>query len=352
MPNRVSPPAVLLRCSVRERGKIVKRTLANLSSLESGQIESLRAILRGETLIAPCDAFEKLRDRQHGACEAIRVAIKRLGFDALLDSRRSRERDLVVAMIAARILEPKSKLATSRSWSRYTLAADLGVEGANEKELCAAMDWLFERQARIEKKLGARHLENGALALYDLSSSYFEGVTCPLAKLGHSRDDPWKSLTRDDPWKSLTRDDAGIARACCIVSRRCRGMTPVMLDINLFRSLEGCSTQATSMWWAMEFLILSRPASMCRECIWRASQRRAHCSASSNTLSKASGASRMPLGYALMSKASSTPCSLSKISAGLGMVKNDRRTWPLLVGTPNASAICLASPRQRDKSGA
>lgn len=188
VPNRTSPPAILLRESVREHGKVVKRTLANLSSLDHSQVEALRAILRGETLVAPSDAFDKLSDRQHGACEAVAVAIKRLGFDALLDSRRSRERDLVVAMIAARILEPKSKLATSRSWSRYTLAADLGVEGANEKELYAAMDWLFERQARIEKKLSARHLKNGALALYDLSSSYFEGVTCPLAKLGHSRD--------------------------------------------------------------------------------------------------------------------------------------------------------------------
>ena len=188
VPNRASPPAVLLRESVRERGKVVKRTLANLSSLDPSQVEALRAILRGETLVAPSDAFEKLSDRQHGACEAVRVTMTRLGFDALLDSRRSRERDLVVAMVAARILEPKSKLATSRSWSRYTLAADLGVDGAHEKQLYAAMDWLLERQARIEKKLSARHLESGALALYDLSSSYFEGVTCPLAKLGHSRD--------------------------------------------------------------------------------------------------------------------------------------------------------------------
>lgn len=188
VPNRASPPAVLLRESVRQGGKVLKRTVANLSSLESSQIEALRAILRGETLVAPSDAFEKLRDRQHGACEAVRVTMKRLGFEALLDSRRSHERDLVVAMVAARILEPKSKLATTRSWSRYTLAADLGVEGANEKELYAAMDWLFERQARLEKKLSTRHLESGGLALYDLSSSYFEGVTCPLAKRGYSRD--------------------------------------------------------------------------------------------------------------------------------------------------------------------
>ena len=188
VPNRASSPAVLLRESARKNGKIVKRTLANLSVLDASQVEALRAILRGEKLVSPAAAFDKVQDRQHGACDLIHVAMKRLGFEALLDSRRSRERDLVVAMIAARILEPGSKLATSRSWSRYTLTADLGVEGAGEKELYAAMDWLFERQPRIEKKLAARHLKNGELALYDLSSSYFEGVTCPLAKLGYSRD--------------------------------------------------------------------------------------------------------------------------------------------------------------------
>jgi transposase len=188
VPNRASPPAFLLRESVRQGSRIVKRTLANLSSLDRSQIDSMRAILRGEKLVSPSAAFDKIRDRQHGGCEAVRVAMKRLGFEALLDSRRSRQRDLVVAMVAARILEPRSKLATSRSWSRYTLTADLGVEGAGEKELYSAMDWLLERQPRIEKKLAARHLQNGALALYDLSSSYFEGVTCPLAKLGHNRD--------------------------------------------------------------------------------------------------------------------------------------------------------------------
>lgn len=188
VPNRASPPAILLRESTRQGRKIVKRTVANLSSLDLSQVEALRAILRGDKLVLPAAAFDKIRDRQHGACEAVRLSMKHLGFESLLDSRRSRERDLVVAMIAARILEPRSKLATSRSWSRYTLTADLGVEGASEKELYAAMDWLSEHQPRIEKKLAARHLQDGALALYDLSSSYFEGVTCPLAKLGHNRD--------------------------------------------------------------------------------------------------------------------------------------------------------------------
>ena len=188
VPNRSSPPAVLLRESVREGARTRKRTLANLSSLTSARVEALRAVLRGDTLVAPADAFDKIADHQHGACEAVRVAMRRLGFYALLYARRSRERDLVVAMVAARILRPGSKLATSRTWSRYTLCAELGVEGAGEKELYAAMDWLLERQPRIEKKLAARHLKGGSLALYDLSSSYFEGETCPLAKLGHSRD--------------------------------------------------------------------------------------------------------------------------------------------------------------------
>lgn len=188
VPNRNSAPAVLLRESTRENGKVRKRTLANLSSLNEGQVEALRAILRGESLVSPVDAFVKVSDKQHGACEAVRITMRRLGFDSLLDSRHSRERDLVVAMVAARILSPCSKLATSRAWSRYTFTADIGVDGANEKELYAAMDWLFERQSKIEKKLAARHLTEGALALYDLSSSYFEGVTCPLAKLGYSRD--------------------------------------------------------------------------------------------------------------------------------------------------------------------
>jgi hypothetical protein len=188
VPNRASPPAVLLRESVREDGKVVKRTLANLSSLDSSQIEAMRAILRREPLVSPSQAFDKIRDRQHGACDAVRLTMRRLGFDALLDARSSRERDLVVAMVATRILHPRSKLATSRAWSNLTLPQDLGVEDAREDDLYEAMDWLLERQPRIEKRLAARHLREGGLALYDLSSSYFEGVTCPLAKIGYSRD--------------------------------------------------------------------------------------------------------------------------------------------------------------------
>ena len=188
VPNRTSAPAVLLRESIRRDGKIVKTTIANLSSLSPSQIEGIRLVLRGEPLVAATDAFDKVRDVQHGACEAVRIAMRRLGFDSLIDGRRSRERDLVVAMVASRILKPRSKLATSRVWDQLSIADDLEVAGASADELYAAMDWLAERQNRIEAKLAARHLRNGGLALYDLSSSYFEGETCPLAARGHSRD--------------------------------------------------------------------------------------------------------------------------------------------------------------------
>jgi len=188
VPNRSSPPAILLRESFREGGKICKRTLANLSSLSASQVEGLRAVLGGEQVVVASKAFEKTRDRQHGGYQAIETTMKRIGFHKLLDSRRSRERDLVVAMVASRILNPRSKLATCRTWGEYTIAEELNIEGAKIKDLYGAMDWLFERQDRIEKKLAARHLNDGGLALYDLSSSYFEGEKCSLAKRGYSRD--------------------------------------------------------------------------------------------------------------------------------------------------------------------
>lgn len=188
VPNRTSPPAVLLRESFRDGDKIRKRTVANLSGLPAHQIEGIRAVLKGQPLVAPDALFEKIRDQQHGAVRAVRTAMGRLGFDALLDGRACRERDLVVAMVVSRILAPQSKLATDRWWSTTTLPDDLALDGADEDDLYAAMDWLLERQDRIEKKLAKRHLRNDGLILYDLSSSYFEGVTCPLAALGHNRD--------------------------------------------------------------------------------------------------------------------------------------------------------------------
>jgi len=188
VPNRGARPAYLLRESYRAGGRVHKRTLANLSALSDEQILAIRAVLRGEQLGPVAERFEVIASRAHGHVRAVRVAMRRLGFEALLGSRPSRQRDRVAAMVAARIVAPHTKLATTRWWHTTTLAEDFGVADANEDELYAAMDWLLARQDAIEKKLAARHLTAGGLVLYDLSSSYFEGSTCPLAKLGYSRD--------------------------------------------------------------------------------------------------------------------------------------------------------------------
>jgi len=189
IPNRNSPPAILLRESYREKGKVKSRTLANLSSLPPQSIAILRRSLKGENLVST-DAFEIVEDGSpaHGHVDAVMTAMRRLDFSRLISSRRSRQRDLVIAMVAARILEPKSKLATTAWWADTTLPEILDVHDADEDDLYDAMDWLLERQGRIENKLASRHLKNDALALYDLTSSYFEGQTCPLAALGHNRD--------------------------------------------------------------------------------------------------------------------------------------------------------------------
>jgi transposase len=188
VPNRGTRPAYLLRESYREGARVRKRTLANLSSLSDEQILAIRAVLRGEQLGPMSDRFEALVSRSHGQVRAVRVAMQQLGIESLLATRPSGERDLVCAMVAARIVSPHTKLATTRWWHTTTLAQDFGVADANEDDLYAAMDWLLTRQGTIQKKLAARHLSKGGLVLYDLSSSYFEGTCCPLAKLGYSRD--------------------------------------------------------------------------------------------------------------------------------------------------------------------
>ena len=187
VPNRKSPPAILLRESYRVAGKVKSRTLANLSKLPSDAIELLRRSLKGEQLV-PVDTFEVLASAHHGHVEAVLLAMRRLGFAQLIGARPSPQRARVVAMVAAHLLEPDSKLATTRWWHNTTLPHLLGVSDANEDDLYDALDWLLARQHRIERKLAARHLDNDAMALYDLSSSYFEGVTCPLAAFGHNRD--------------------------------------------------------------------------------------------------------------------------------------------------------------------
>jgi transposase len=178
----------LLRRSYREGGTVKNETLGNLSHLPDTLIDIIRRSLQGETFVPLVQAFAISSSRAHGHVQAVATAMQRLGFAALIASKPCRERDLVLAMVAARIVAPQTKLATTRWWHTTTLAEDFGVTDANEDDLYAAMDWLLARQDRIQQKLAARHLHSGGLVLYDLTSSYFEGITCPLAKFGHNRD--------------------------------------------------------------------------------------------------------------------------------------------------------------------
>ena len=188
VPNRNSPPAVLLREGWREGKKTLKRTIANLSHWPDQKIEALRRLLKDETLVSADEAFSIERSWPHGHVDAVLQAMRRLGMAELIASQRSRSRDLVVAMIAERLLHPCSKLATTRLWHSSTLANQLDVEDADEDDLYSAMDWLLARQRRIEKKLASRHLDTGGYVLYDVSSSYYEGRHCDLARFGHNRD--------------------------------------------------------------------------------------------------------------------------------------------------------------------
>ena len=188
VPNRNSRPAILLREGWREGKKTVKRTLANLSDWPLPKIEALRRVLRDEALVSPEDLLTTRQTLPHGHVEALLAMIRQLDLEAVISSKRCRERDLVVAMIVQRLIDPCSKLATTRAWHTTTLAEDRGVADATEDELYAAMDWLRARQERIEKKLAARHLTEGGLVLYDVTSSSYEGRTCPLAHFGHNRD--------------------------------------------------------------------------------------------------------------------------------------------------------------------
>jgi transposase len=188
VPNRNSRPAVLLREGWREGKKVCKRTIANLTDWPSRKVELLRRVLKEEPLVSPAEAFSIERSLAHGHVEAVLETIYRIGLDQLIGTKRTRERDLVVAMIVERLIRPCSKLATTRMWHTTTLAETLKVGDADEDELYEAMDWLLARQGRIEKKLAARHLQEGHHVLYDVSSSYYEGHSCPLVYFGHSRD--------------------------------------------------------------------------------------------------------------------------------------------------------------------
>jgi DDE family transposase len=180
--------AHLLRRSYREGGKVKKETVANLSHLPDEVIELIRRALRGEQFVGFDEQFAIERSLPAGHVAAVLEMARRLELARLLDRAPSPERDLCVAMICQRVLSPASKLATARALAQSTLASELGVEGADEDDLYAALDWLGERQARIEDRLARRHLIDGELVLYDVSSSYLEGRCCPLAELGYSRD--------------------------------------------------------------------------------------------------------------------------------------------------------------------
>ena len=193
VPNRNSPPAILLREAWREGTKIRKRTIANLSRVPPAAIEALRRALAGETLVSADEHLDIERSVPHGAVAAVVGTIKKLKLDHVIASRRSVERDRVVAMVAARVIEPTSRLALARmldpKMATNTLGEVLEVEGVTADQLYDALDWLWKRKERIEAKLAERHLGEGTLLLYDVTSTYFEGRTCPLAKLGHNRDD-------------------------------------------------------------------------------------------------------------------------------------------------------------------
>jgi hypothetical protein len=180
--------SVLVRQSYREGGKVKHRTLANLSRLPPAVIETVRAMLRGQPVGPLASSFEIVRSLPHGDVLAVLGQLRRLGLDKMLAARPRRERELSLAMMASRILEPSSKLATARSLQSSTLGASLGVEEADEDELYAAMDWLLTCQPKVEKKLAELHLVEGGLVLYDLTSVYLEGQKCELAKRGYSRD--------------------------------------------------------------------------------------------------------------------------------------------------------------------
>jgi Transposase DDE domain len=194
VPNRGSPPAVLLRESFRKNGKVKTRTLANLSRWPEHKVNKLDRALKGLPAAGwdLSEAFEITRSLPHGHVAAVLGTAEKLGMAELIDPARSRNRDLVCAMLVAHVIEPASKLATARGLRTETATSSLGhvlgVAGCDEDDLYEAMDWALQRKDAIENALAARHLENGTLVLYDVSSAAFDGHTCPLGKIGHARD--------------------------------------------------------------------------------------------------------------------------------------------------------------------
>ena len=188
VPNRNSRPAILLRQGWREGQRVRKKTLANLTDWPAEKVEALRQVLKGQRLIAPEDAFAVERSLPHGHVEALLAMTRRLGLERLIAPKRCPERDRVLAMVLERVLHPASKLSTTRLWHSTTLAEELGVGDDDEDDLYEAMDWLVKRQERIEQRLAQRHLHEGKPVFADVSSSYYEGRTCPLMRFGYNRD--------------------------------------------------------------------------------------------------------------------------------------------------------------------
>ena len=193
VPNRGSPPAILLRESYREGGKVKNRTLANLSRWPDEKVDALARVLKGlPAQVELAEAFEITRSLPHGHVAAVLGTARRLGIEELIDPAPSRKRDLVLAMLIAQVITPGSKLAFARALRAETATSSLGtvlrVGGADEDDLYAAMDWVLARKDGIENALAARHLANGTLVLYDVSSAAFEGRSCPLGAIGHARD--------------------------------------------------------------------------------------------------------------------------------------------------------------------
>ena len=193
VPNRNSPPAILLRESYRQDGKVLKRTITNLSNWPADIVEGLQVLLRGGIALKSLEgSFDIIRSLPHGHVAAVLGTLRKIGLNTMIDRKDSIERQLALAMIVTRIIEPGSKLATARGLSEETatssLHEELGLGVFDEDELYGAMDWLLERQEGIEQALAGKHLKEGSLVLYDVSSTYFEGQSCSLAQIGYSRD--------------------------------------------------------------------------------------------------------------------------------------------------------------------
>lgn len=228
--------SVLLRRAYREDGKVKNETLANLTALPPEAIEVLRLALKGETLVPLAASFEIASSKPHGHVKAVLAAMEQLGMANLIASKPCRERDIIMGLIAARILAPHTKLATTRWWKTCTLADELGLQDVTDDDVYAAMDWLVERQDRIEKKLAKRHLEEGCTALYDLSSSYVTGTECPLAMRGYSRDGKKGTLQIN---YGLLTDDHGRPVAVTVYPGNTRDSLTVPQQVDVLREQFG-----------------------------------------------------------------------------------------------------------------